>query len=75
MAVLELQHFISTAEAVVHWRNHPGWNEHIDVANIPRYIDPSLFKLCCQASSSLLEVPTSGTFLQGLSKTQGLWQG
>ena len=28
-----------TAEAVVHWRNHPGWNKHIDVANIPRHID------------------------------------
>ena len=49
MAVLELQHFF-TAEAVVHWRNHPGWNKHIYVANIPRYIDPSLFKLCRDAS-------------------------
>ena len=39
-----------TAKAVVHWRNHPGWNEHIDVADIPRYIDTSLFKLCSDAS-------------------------
>ena len=39
-----------SAEAVVHWRNHPGWNKHIYVANIPRYIDPSLFKLCRDAS-------------------------
>ena len=38
------------AEAVVHWRNRPGWNKHIYAANIPRYIDPCLFKLCRDAS-------------------------
>ena len=39
-----------SVEAVVHWRKHPGWNKHIYVANIKRYIDPSLFKLCLDAS-------------------------
>ena len=51
MAVLELRHLISSrSRAVVHWRKHPGWNKHIYVANIKRYIDPSLFKLCLDAS-------------------------
>jgi hypothetical protein len=38
------------AKAVIHWRNHPGWDENINVAYIPRYIGPGLFKLSGDAS-------------------------
>ena len=38
IAVLQLRHLILPAEAVIHWRNHPGWDENINVAYNPRYI-------------------------------------
>ena len=48
MAVLELRHLISSRRRLWYTgRNHPGWNKQ---ANIPRNIDPSLFKLCRDAS-------------------------
>ena len=42
--------FCFTAEAMVHRRNHPGWDEDIDVAYIPCYIRPSLSEFGSDAS-------------------------
>ena len=50
MAVLELLHLISSRRRLWYTGGTIGWNKHIYVANIPRYIDPSLFKLCRDAS-------------------------